>query len=135
MKKQGKIILGVAAILIVGLLTGVYFLTKPSTTVGEKNITITVVDKEEKETVYKVKTNALYLKGVMDQADGLTYDGENQGSGFMITTINGIRADYTLDSAYWGFFVNDDYCNYGIEEQPVSDGDNFRIVYTDADTQ
>ena len=48
----------------------------------------------------------------------------------MVTTVNGLRADYVLDGAYWGFFVNDEYCSYGIEQQPVENGDVFSIVYT-----
>ena len=44
--------------------------------------------------------------------------------------VNGVKADYTADGAYWAFFVNGEYCNYGIEEQPVLDGDVFSIVYT-----
>ena len=28
------------------------------------------------------------------------------------------------------FYVNDEYCNYGVSEQPVEDGDKFSIVYT-----
>jgi len=136
MSKKSKIIVGGLVLLaVVGLLIGVYMMTRPETTEGSKAITIVVVDENVKETVYSLKTDALYLKDAMDQADGLTYGGENQGNGFMVDTINGVRADYTLDGAYWGFFVNDGYCNYGIEEQPVNDGDVFRIVYTNADAQ
>ena len=32
-------------------------------------------------------------------------------------------------SAYWGFYINGEYCSYGIDSQPVSDGDIFEIVY------
>ena len=36
-------------------------------------------------------------------------------------------SQYDIEKMY---FVNDDYCNYGISEQPVEDGDAFQIVYT-----
>ena len=32
----------------------------------------------------------------------------------------------------FGFYVNGEYCNYGVSEQPVEDGDEFSIVYTPA---
>ena len=48
----------------------------------------------------------------------------------MISSINGEVADYNVDSSYWSFYVNDEYCNYGIDTQPVKDGDAFAIVYT-----
>jgi hypothetical protein len=38
-----------------------------------------------------------------------------------------------LDGAYWSFNVNGEYCNYGVSEQPVEDGDAFEIVYTKAE--
>ena len=43
--------------------------------------------------------------------------------------VNGLRADYDEDGAYWSFYVNDEYCNYSIDEQPVNDGDSFAIKY------
>ena len=48
----------------------------------------------------------------------------------MVDTVNGEKAVYEEDGAYWGFTVNGEYCNYGIAEQPVADGDEFEIVYT-----
>ena len=68
----------------------------------------------------------------MDEAEGLTYEGEDGPYGMMISHINGEKAVYEEDNAYWGFNVNGSYCNYGISEQPVNDGDAFEIVYTPA---
>ena len=50
--------------------------------------------------------------------------------GYSIHTINGVKADYNTDNAYWSFYVNDEYCNYGVDTQPVNDKDAFKIVYT-----
>ena len=80
--------------------------------------------------LYEVSTDAEYLIEAMEDADGLTFEGEEGIYGLSVSTINGVRADYTLDGAYWGFFVNGDYCNYGVSQQPVEDGDAFSIVYT-----
>ena len=77
----------------------------------------------EKNTTYELKTDAKYLKEAMDEAEGLEYSGTEGQYGLMIDTVNGVRADYTLDGAYWSFYVNDEYCNYGISEQPIEDGD------------
>ena len=48
----------------------------------------------------------------------------------MVDTVNGEKAVFEKDGAYWGFSVNGEYCNYGISEQPVADGDAFEIAYT-----
>ena len=44
-----------------------------------------------------------------------------------------VRTDWEKDKAYWYFYVNDEACMVGIEEQPVEDGDAFEIVYTKAE--
>ena len=81
---------------------------------------------------YKVKTDADNLQGAMDAAKGLEYLGEDGPYGLMVSTVNGVRAVYEENGAYWGFYVNGDYCAYGIKEQPIADGDEFLIEYTPA---
>lgn len=97
---------------------------------GSKSITIEVIDNAEKSVIYELKTDAKYLSDAMDEIEELTYDGENSTYGFTVYSVNGITADYNTDGAYWSFYVNEDYCNYGIDEQPVNDQDKFKIVYT-----
>ena len=130
MKKT--ILIVVAALLVLALMLGAYFLFREQATQGEKSITITVIDSAGEQTVYELKTDALYLEQAMQEAKGLTYEGEEGPYGLMISHINGERAVYEEDGAYWGFNVNGSYCNYGISEQPVNDGDAFEIVYTPA---
>lgn len=134
--KQGKtkkIILGiiVLVILVAGLLFA-YMKFKPGTTAGAKTVTIQVVDDQKQQTNYTVESDVETLREAMDQAEGLTYSGDESEYGIMITTVNGVTADYEKDGAYWAFYVNDEYCNYGIEEQPANDQDVFKIEYTTA---
>lgn len=130
MKKT--ILIVVAALLVLALMLGAYFLFREQATQGEKAITITVINSKGEQTVYELKTDALYLEQAMQEAEGLTYEGSEGPYGLMISHINGERAVYEEDGAYWGFNVNGSYCNYGISEQPVNDGDDFEIVYTPA---
>lgn len=97
---------------------------------GSKNITITVIDSAQEETVYELKTDAEFLRQAMEEADGLEFGADEGPYGLSVHTVNGERADYNLDGAYWGFNVNGTYCNYGVDSQPVMDGDAFEIVYT-----
>lgn len=99
-------------------------------TVVKKNITIEVVNSSEKSTVYDVSTEAEFLRGAMDDAEGLEYSGEEGAYGIMVKTINGELADYDTNGAYWSFNVNGEYCNHGIDTQPINDGDEFLIAYT-----
>ena len=132
-KKTGKIVLGVvilAALIAVFALVYCKFSEKP--VAGAKAITIEVTDNEDNSTTYEVNTDAEYLRQAMDEADGLTYSGSESEYGMMVDTINGIVADYNENGAYWAFYVNGEYCNYGIDSQPVEDGDDFSIVYESA---
>ena len=128
---KGKKILGVVILVVlVAAMSFAYTTFSEKPVDGEKNITIEVVMSDGEATVYEVNTDAEYLLGAMEDADGLTFEGEEGIYGLSVNTLNGTRADYTLDGAYWGFFVNDEYCNYGVSQQPVENGDTFSIVYT-----
>lgn len=132
-KKTKKIIMGVAVFLILAAVLGIaYFQLRPKTEKGAKEVTITVVDKSGKETTYEIHTDAEYLDQAMKDAkeEGLTFSGEESEYGLMIDTVNGEKASYEDGGAYWGFSVNGEYCNFGVSEQPVKDGDEFEVRYT-----
>ncbi len=128
---KGKIALALGALVaVVALLIGVYAAFGAKPVAGSKNITIEVVNKAAESVVYELSTDAEFLRQAMDEAEGLTYDGTESEYGLMVSTVNGEVADYSVDASYWSFYVNDEYCNYGIDTQPVMDGDAFAIVYT-----
>ncbi|MGF6990261.1 uncharacterized protein YxeA [Lachnospiraceae bacterium PM6-15] len=129
--KNKKIIIGVIALIVaISLALVGYNLLKPEVKTGAKAVEIVVVAEDESEETYKVQTDAEYLQEAMDEAEGLTYAGEEGEYGLMIDTVNDEKASFEENGAYWSFYVNDEYCNYGISEQPVADGDVFKIVYT-----
>ena len=123
-KKNKKIWIALAVfVVVIALLAGAYMMFRPQAQEGSKSVT-------KKE--YQIKTDAEYLQQAMDDAkeEGLTYSGEDSEYGLMVDTVNGEEAVFEKDGAYWGFSVNGEYCNYGISEQPVADGDAFEIAYT-----
>ena len=121
-----KIIIAIIAfVLVIAAVITAYFVFVPKAKEGAKSVTIEFVDDKGESKEYSVKTDALYLADAMTEA-GITYEAE----GTYVNTINGITADYDKDMSYWGFYLNGEYCNYGIFEQPVADGDSFKIEYT-----
>ena len=128
---KSKKILAVALVaVLIAALALVYVAYSEKTVEGMKHITIEVVMADETSTVHEVDTDGEYLIDAMKAAEGLTFEGEEGMYGLSISTVNGVRADYTLDGAYWAFYVGGEYCNYGVSEQPIEDGDEFSIVYT-----
>lgn len=132
MKNSKKIIALVAVVLVAVLMFFAYSQFKPQAVAGSKTITIEVVNAAAESKSYEVSTDAEYLQQAMDEAEGLEYTYSEGAYGPMVETVNGESAIYETDGAYWGFFVNGEYCNYGIAEQPVADGDAFQIVWTKA---
>lgn len=130
MKKSVKIILGVSGVVVlIAALVAVWMIFGAKPQEGAKKITIEVINSADESTIYELNTDAEYLRQAMDEAEGLTYDGTEGEYGIMISTVNGEVADYNVNGAYWGFYVNGEYCNYGIDTQPVLDGDAFVIEY------
>lgn len=132
-KLNKKVIFGVAALVVVLAVFGlVYAVFGAKSVKGSKQISIEVVNKAQESTVYEVKTEAEFLRQAMEEAEGLTFEGDDSKYGMMVHTVNGEKADYAADGAYWSFYVNEEYCNYGVDSQPVLDGDAFKIVYETA---
>lgn len=130
-KTNRKLIIGITAlVLLIVVFAAVFLLFRPKTVQGAKSITIEVVDNNAASTIYDLHTDAEYLRQAMEQAEGLEFSGTESGYGMMVETVNGVTADWNVDQSYWGFYVNGDYCNYGIDTQPVVDGDAFKIVYS-----
>ena len=125
-----KALAAAALVLLAVALAAVYAAFGAKPVAGSKNVTISVVNSKAETTTYTLKTDAEYLRQAMDEAEGLTYSGTEGAYGLMIDTVNGETADYSVDASYWSFNVNGEYCNYGIDQQPVNDGDAFSIVYT-----
>ena len=87
--------------LLIAALAVVYVTFGEKAVSGSKAITITVVNSAAEETAYALKTDALYLRQAMDECEGLTYTGSDGPYGIMIDSVNGERAVYSENGAYW----------------------------------
>lgn len=131
-KKQmnKKAILGVIALVVVVAVMGIlYSVYREKPVEGSKNITIEVLNKAQESVIYELKTDAEYLIQAMEEAEGLEFEGYESEFGFTTTSVNGEVADFNVDASYWSFYINGEYCNYGVSSQPIEDGDAFQIIY------
>lgn len=131
-EKKNEIIAMIALIAAILAFAGIYFLFGEKPVAGSKSITIDVINDLQEKTTYELTTDAEFLRQVMEETEDLSFSGAESEYGMMVDTINGVTADYDINGAYWSFYVNGDYCNYGIDTQPVLDGDAFSIEYTKA---
>lgn len=129
-----KIAIAVAIVAVIAVIFGaVYVKFAPKASAGAKAVTVEVVDNNGTSAMYEVNTDAEYLRQVLEETEGLTVEGTESDYGLMVETVNGVTADYNTDGAYWAFYVDGEYCNYGVDEQPVEDGQAYQIVYTTAE--
>lgn len=126
----GRLLAAAAFALLVAAMALIYarFGAKPVS--GSKSITISVVSSAAQTTSYALHTDAEYLIEAMEEAEGLTFQGSEGPYGMMLSEINGEKAIFEENGAYWSITVNGEYGNYGVSEQPVHDGDAFVIAYT-----
>lgn len=93
-----------------------------------KHITLTVTYADGHSDELAIDTEAEFLKEAIE--DQVELGGEEGEYGFYIESVNGEKADYDADGAYWAIYVNGEYGMYGVDSQPVADGDSYALVYT-----
>lgn len=128
---SGSSLAGMIVVILIIVLVAAYFIFG-STAHGQgisKSITITVTDDTGTNTVYESETEAEYLIDAVNEIKSLDIQGQEDAYGLFIYSINGVTADYSVDQSYWAIYVNGEYGNYGIDTQPVADGDEFAFVY------
>ena len=95
---------------------------------GQTKIFFTVVDKDGNESSYEIHTDKETVGDALLEHELIA--GDESEYGLYVKQVTGITADYNTDGTYWAFYVNGEYCNYGIDSQPVSDGETYTIAYT-----
>lgn len=103
---------------------------KPKGDDSEKTITVTVIDNEGKETVFTITTTAKTLRAALEQENLI--EGDESEYGLYVKVVNGVRADYDKDGAWWGFYKDGVMCPTGVDTTMISDGDNYEIRYEKA---
>lgn len=96
---------------------------------SEKTITVTVVDDEGERTVFTIKTASPNLRGALEQEK--LVQGDDGEYGLYIKVVNGLRADYDLDGAYWRI-TKDGVDTASVDSTIIKDGEKYELTYTKA---
>lgn len=84
--------------------------------VGTNSVTFTVNTDE------KMVGKALLDNGIIAGDDG--------PYGLYVKTVNGIYADYDVNSTYWGFYENGEYAMNGVDKTEIESGKHYEMVYS-----
>ena len=96
---------------------------------GAKTIEVEVKAGEQSVT-FTVKTDAENLEDALVEHEIIA--GAQSEYGLMIDTVNGIRADYTLDGAWWQICKDGAPLDTGASGELIKDGSHYELVYTPA---
>lgn len=84
--------------------------------VGTHSVTFTVNTDET------IVGKALLNNGIIAGDDG--------PYGLYVKTVNGIYADYDVNSTYWGFYQDGEYAMNGVDKTEIESGAHYEMVYS-----
>ena len=127
MSNKKTIIAVIALVLVVAVFGDIYLATRPETSAGSKTFTLTVVHGDGTSKDFTISTDEEYLAPAL-KAEGILP--ADEGDDGMYYTVDGEKADYSVNQSYWSLYVGEDYAMLGMNDTPVTDGDSFKLVYT-----
>ena len=96
---------------------------------GEKTYYLRIVA-EDMDITLTVHTNETKLGKSLRQIDIVA--GEESEYGLYIQTVNGVRADYDKDKAYWAIKVDGEMSMVGVDDVDIEEGKTYELAYTPA---
>ena len=130
MKNKKQTIILIVMVVAVAAMIAAYFLTRPQAVLGPKEFTLVIVHKDGQSKEQTFTTREEYL-GVFLEAEGII-KGEEGPYGMYIHSVEGEKAVYEEDNAYWAFYVGEDYASQGIDQTPIHNNTVYKLVWTDA---
>ena len=120
--KQKKITLIVVIIAVVLVAAAVvcWVLFRPGTEQGSKQLTVEVQHTDGTENSITVNTDEEYLRPALEAYDLI--EGEESEYGLFVQTVDGEFADGDAGT-YWMYDINGAMAEYGVDSQPIADGD------------
>ena len=92
------------------------------------SFTVVVTDLDGTETTFEYTSEAATV-GEALLAEGLIA-GDQSDWGLMVTTVNGITADWATETAYWAFYINGEYAQTGVDATELTDGATYSFTKT-----
>jgi len=122
--KKGLIALVVVLALAVAALV-IWQVNKPAAQKGGKEITVNIDHLNGDDTSYTISTDEEYLRGALEQENLI--EGTESEYGLYVQTVDGETADESKQE-WWGYSVNGEFAELGVDSQPVADGDVYDFV-------
>ncbi|MBH1939555.1 DUF4430 domain-containing protein [Mobilitalea sibirica] len=112
---------------VVAVMVVVYYVNRPETVKGAKEITIEVAIPEEKTKEYTLHTDAEFLRQALDEEKLI--GGKESEYGFYITEVDGRTAD-DAKQEWWLITKGGEDVFTGVDEIAIQDGDKYELTLT-----
>ncbi|MCC8356447.1 MAG: DUF4430 domain-containing protein [Oscillospiraceae bacterium] len=119
-RKKTTLIVVVVCIVVVLAVVICWASFSPKALEGVKDITINVEHSDGTVATFDVDTQEEYLYAAV--ADMGLLEGEDSDYGLFVTVVDGEEADSSIGQ-YWMYNCNGEMALYGVETQPIADGD------------
>lgn len=94
---------------------------------GAKTVRVEV-KAEDKAITITIKTDKATLGDALIEHS--IVEGDVTDYGLYVKVVNGIKADYDTDKAYWAFYQNGEYMMTGVDGTSIEGGEHYELVYT-----
>ena len=95
---------------------------------GNTSFKFAVTYADGKTENYTVKTDKTTVGEALQDAGLIS--GSDSEYGLMVDTVNGVKADYNADKAYWAFYINGEYASTGVSATNINTDAEYSFVYT-----
>ena len=127
MKNKKMILAAVALVVVIAIFAGVYVATRPQAQQGAKGFTVIVVHADGSEKTFEYRTDAEKLGAVLAEKGLIESEGADDG---MFHTVDGEKADWSVNQSYWALYLGDEYATAGIYDTDIVDGTVYKLEYT-----
>lgn len=128
MKNKKLMIAAVAMVLVIALMGAAFLLTRPQAVQGGKTVTIQIIHKDGTEKNLQFQTELEYLADLLLEQELATGTFSDE-YGFTVESVDGVVADWNLDSAYWALYEGDTYATTSASGIVLTDGGVYKLIY------
>jgi len=89
-----------------------------------------VIDDNDDKTIWNVHTDDATVGAAL--LDVGLIEGAMFDFGLMVSHVNGIRADFVEDGAYWAFYIDGEMAMAGVDTTDIEEGVTYSFIYTEA---
>ena len=117
----------IVLVVVVALLAVAYFLFRPGGTLGPKKFTLEIVQKDGQVKTLELTASEEFLGEYLEK-EGII-EGAEGPYGVYIAKVEGVKAVYEEDGAYWAFYVDGEYAQKGVDQTPIENGKVYQLKY------